>query len=74
MLFSYIAPIGANNFACCFFYKHNAPSELKIPDFIRVYEKTYPYQPFQWEIADPLFIGVYRLVSKISFQGETGTN
>lgn len=37
-------------------------------------KKPYLCQPFQWEIVDPLFIGVYRLVNKISFQGETGIN
>jgi hypothetical protein len=44
MLFLYVAPIGAKNIACCFFYKYNAPSELKSPDFIGIYEKTYPCQ------------------------------
>ena len=39
MRFLYIAPIGAKIFVCRFFYKYNAPLELKSPDFVRFHKK-----------------------------------
>jgi hypothetical protein len=39
MLFSYIAPIGAKSFVCCFFYKYSAPLELKIMILLGFYKK-----------------------------------
>jgi hypothetical protein len=40
MLFSYIAPIGAKSFACCFFYKYFAPLELKTLILLGFYKKV----------------------------------
>jgi hypothetical protein len=64
MLFSYIAPIGAKSFMCCFFYKYSAPLELKIMILLGFYKKPTPENFSKGGIVNPLSIGFCKLMGK----------